>query len=120
MAVTTEKEAQKQQGDNRTMGRKHTISYGLYRAHGFISGHLASQTGFTKEDYDLLFDALTNMFDHDRSAAKGEMTTRGLYVFQHDTALGNAPAHDLLDRIKVLKRRRAGFPLLCRLHCHGR
>lgn len=104
MAVATEKEAEKQDGDNRTMGRKHTVSYGLYIAHGFVSGHLAAQTGFSQADFDLLLDSLTNMFDHDRSAARGEMTTRGLYVFKHDSALGNAPAHALLDRVQVARR----------------
>lgn len=101
MAVATEKEAEKQDGDNRTMGRKHTISYGLYVAHGFVSGHLAAQTGFSQADFDLLLEALSSMFDHDRSAARGEMTTRGLYVFKHDSALGNAPAHALLDRVQI-------------------
>ncbi|MCU7858885.1 MAG: type I-C CRISPR-associated protein Cas7/Csd2, partial [Candidatus Thiodiazotropha sp. (ex Lucinoma kastoroae)] len=93
MAVTTEKEAESQGGDNRTMGRKFTIPYGLYMAHGFVSAHLAEQTGFSDDDMTLLLDALTHMFDHDRSAARGEMTTRGLYVFKHDSKLGNAQAH---------------------------
>jgi len=110
MAVTTEKEAEKQDGDNRTMGRKHTISYGLYVAHGFISGHLAQQTGFSQEDMALLLEALTNMFDHDRSAARGEMTTQGLYVFQHNNLLGNAPAHDLLDRVQVERKNGVEVP----------
>ena len=104
MAVTTEKEAEKQDGDNRTMGRKHTISYGVYVAYGFISGPLAAQTGFGKEDYDLLLEALSNMFEHDRSAARGMMATQGLYVFQHNSPLGNAPAHKLFERITVAKR----------------
>lgn len=101
MAVATEAEAEKQQGDNRTMGRKHTVPYGLYRAHGFISAHLAKQTGFDEGDLHLLWEALTNMFEHDRSAARGQMATRGLYVFRHENALGRAPAHVLFDRIKV-------------------
>lgn len=101
MAVTTEKEAESQGGDNRTMGRKFTVPYGLYIAHGFVSAHLAEQTGFSDEDMSLLLDALTNMFEHDRSAARGEMTTRGLYVFKHDSKLGNAQAHSLFDRINV-------------------
>lgn len=99
MAVATEAEAEKQSGDNRTMGRKFTIPYGLYRAHGFVSAHLASQTGFTKEDLDLFWDALQNMFDHDRSAARGLMTMRSLMVFEHATALGNANATQLFDRV---------------------
>ncbi|OUS14728.1 type I-C CRISPR-associated protein Cas7/Csd2 [Gammaproteobacteria bacterium 50_400_T64] len=99
MAVATEAEAEKQDGDNRTMGRKHTVPYGLYVAHGFISVHLANQTGFSETDLELLWQSLTNMFEHDRSAARGEMATRGLYVFKHDSKLGNAPAHSLFDRI---------------------
>ncbi|MBQ0721363.1 MAG: type I-C CRISPR-associated protein Cas7/Csd2 [Gammaproteobacteria bacterium] len=99
MAVATEAEAEKQSGDNRTMGRKHTVPYGLYVAHGFISAHLANQTGFSEADLELLWQSLTNMFEHDRSAARGEMSTRGLYVFKHDSKLGNAPAHSLFDRI---------------------
>ncbi|NNM55537.1 MAG: type I-C CRISPR-associated protein Cas7/Csd2 [Spirochaetales bacterium] len=101
MAVATEKEAEAQGGDNRTMGRKYTIPYGLYRSHGFISAHLAAQTGFGQEDLDLFWEALANMFEHDRSAARGMMSARGLYVFEHDTALGNAQAHTLFDLIKV-------------------
>ena len=101
MAVTTPAEAEKQSGDNRTMGRKFTVPYGLYRAHGFVSAHLAQQTGFGEEDLALLWDALTNLFEHDRSAARGQMATRGLYVFEHDSPLGNAPAHRLFERISV-------------------
>ena len=101
MAVATEAEAEKQQGDNRTMGRKHTVPYGVYVAHGFVSSFLAKQTGFGDDDLELLFQALEQMFEHDRSAARGEMSTRGLYVFKHDSELGNAPAHALFDRLKV-------------------
>lgn len=100
MAVATEAEAEKQGGDNRTMGRKHTVPYGLYVAHGFVSSHLAAQTGFSDNDLKLLWESLTNMFEHDRSAARGEMTTRGLYVFRHESELGNAHAHDLFARIQ--------------------
>ncbi len=100
MAVATEAEAEKQGGDNRTMGRKHTVPYGLYVAHGFVSSHLAAQTGFSDNDLKLLWESLTNMFEHDRSAARGEMTTRGLYVFKHESELGNAHAHDLFARIQ--------------------
>ena len=92
-------------GDNRTMGRKHIVPYGLYRAHGFVSAPLASHpvkgTGFSEDDLDLLFEALTKMFDHDRSAARGEMATRKLVVFRHNSALGNAPAHKLFERVKT-------------------
>lgn len=100
MAVATEAEAEKQSGDNRTMGRKFTVPYGLYVAHGFVSAHLANQTGFGEDDLELLWQALANMFEHDRSAARGEMTTRGLYVFKHSSELGNAPAHSLFVRIQ--------------------
>jgi CRISPR-associated protein Csd2 len=101
MAVATEAEAEKQQGDNRTMGRKFTVPYGLYRAHGFVSAHLADQTGFSSDDLGLFWEALANMFEHDRSAARGEMVTRGLYVFRHEGKLGDAPAHALFDLVKV-------------------
>lgn len=101
MAVATEAEAEKQQGDNRTMGRKHTVPYGVYVAHGFVSSFLAKQTAFGEEDLELVFQALAQMFEHDRSAARGQMSTRGLYVFKHDSELGNAPAHALFDRLKV-------------------
>jgi CRISPR-associated protein Csd2 len=101
MAVATEAEAEKQQGDNRTMGRKHTVPYGLYRAHGFVSAFLAEQTGFGTDDLDLLWQALAEMFEHDRSAARGQMATRGLYVFEHREKLGNEHAHVLFDRLGV-------------------
>lgn len=103
MAVATEAEAEKQGGDNRTMGRKFTVPYGLYAAHGFVSSFLAKQTGFDENDLELLWQALAQMFEHDRSAARGEMTTRGLYVFKHDSELGNAPAHNLFDLVQVKK-----------------
>ena len=101
MAVTTEKEAEAQSGDNRTMGRKHIIPYGLYRAHGFISAKLAERTGFAQEDLELFWRALINMFEHDRSAARGEMAARKLIVFEHESAMGNAPAHVLFDAVSV-------------------
>lgn len=101
MAVATEAEAEKQGGDNRTMGRKHTVPYGLYVAHGFVSAFLADQTGFSGDDLQLLWQGLTQMFEHDRSAARGQMSTRGLYVFKHDLKLGNAPAHVLFERIQA-------------------
>ncbi len=101
MAVTTEKEAEAQSGDNRTMGRKHIIPYGLYRAHGFVSAKLAERTGFSQADLDLFWNALINMFEHDRSAARGEMAARKLIVFEHESAMGNAPAHVLFDAVTV-------------------
>jgi CRISPR-associated protein Csd2 len=83
------------------MGRKYTIPYALYRSHGFISPFLAKDTGFSSTDYELLLEALTAMFENDRSAARGEMAVRGLGVFEHDSPLGNAPAHKLFDLIEV-------------------
>jgi len=103
MAVATEKEAEKQKGDNRTMGRKFTIPYGLYEMHGFISAPLAKQTGFSEGDLELFWDALLNMFDHDRSAARGEMAPQKLIVFKHENELGNAPAQKLFDLVTVEK-----------------
>ena len=103
MAVATEDEAKKQNGDNRTMGRKATIPYGLYVCHGFISANLAKQTGFSEEDLQLFFDALKNMFDVDRSAARGLMSAQKLIVFKHDSVLGNAPANKLFDLVKIKK-----------------
>ncbi len=101
MAVATEEEAEKQSGDNRTMGRKNTVPYGVYVAHGFVSAHLAAQTKFSEDDLKLLWESLVNMFEHDRSAARGLMATRKLIVFKHATALGTAPAHVLFERVKV-------------------
>jgi len=103
MAVATEAEAEKQGGDNRTMGRKFTVPYGLYLSKGFISAHLAEQTGFNETDLALFWEALKNMFDHDHSAARGMMCTRKIIVFKHATALGNAPAYQLFDSIKIEK-----------------
>jgi len=104
MAVATEAEAEKQQGDNRTMGRKFTIPYALYRCHGFISAPLANQTGFNGEDLNLFWNALANMFEHDRSAARGMMSSQKLYVFKHKDKLGNAPAHKLFDLIDIRRK----------------
>jgi CRISPR-associated protein Csd2 len=104
MAVATEAEAEKQSGDNRTMGRKFTVPYGLYRCHGFISANLAAQTGFSAEDLDLFWEAVQNMFEHDRSAARGLMSTRALIVFKHASALGNRPAHELFARVTAEKK----------------
>lgn len=98
-----EGEDEEKRGDKRTMGRKHIVPYGLYRAHGFISAPLASHpvkgTGFSEADLDLMFEALGSMFEHDRSAARGEMATRKLIVFRHANALGSAQAHDLFARV---------------------
>lgn len=109
MAVTTAAESEKQSGDNRTMGRKFTIPYGLYRAHGFISAPLAEQTGFSEDDLNLLWEALSTMFEHDRSAARGMMATRGLYIFEHDSKMGNVSSTELFDRVTI-KRNDATKP----------
>lgn len=102
-AVTTEKEAEAQSGGNRTMGRKFTIPYGLYRVHGFINPHLAAQTGFNEngEDLELFWTALLQMFETDRSASRGEMSPQTLIVFEHESQLGNAPANKLFERVTV-------------------
>lgn len=110
MAVTTEKEAESQAGGNRTMGRKDIVPYGLYMAHGFVNPFLAAQTGFSADDLDLLWTALVQMFEYDRSASRGEMATRGLFVFEHESALGNAPAHRLFERVQVTLRDRSRPP----------
>lgn len=110
MAVATEAEAEKQGGDNRTMGRKNTVPYGLYVAYGFVSPALAKQTGFGEEDLEVLWEALKNMFEHDRSAARGLMGTQKLIVFKHETALGNAPSHELFDAVKIAKREGVEVP----------
>jgi len=105
MAVTrerdAEKQAEKQAEQARTMGRKEIIPYALYEAHGFISPYLAADTGFNADDLALLWQALAMMFEHDRSAARGEMAARKLIVFEHESMLGNAPAHTLFDRVKI-------------------
>jgi len=100
-SVTNERDADKE----RTMGRKHIVPYGLYRSHGFVSAHLAGDktkgTGFSEDDLNIFFDALRNMFDHDRSAARGEMRSYPVIVFKHALALGNAPAQNLFSRVRV-------------------
>lgn len=103
VAVATPKEAENQKGENHTMGRKATIPYGLYVCHGFISANLAKQTGFSEEDLKLFFEALKNMFDIDRSAARGLMSAQKLIVFRHDSELGNAPANKLFDLVHIKK-----------------
>lgn len=109
MAVATEKEASKQSGGNRTMGRKATIPYGLYLCHGFVSANLAHQTGFSTDDLDIFWEALKNMFDTDRSAARGLMSAQKLIIFEHSTELGNVPANKLFDTVTV-KRITKGVP----------
>lgn len=98
-SVTNEKDIKKE----RTMGRKFTVPYGLYRAHGFVNPFLAKQTGFDEEDLEILFAALTNAFQFDQSAARpaGSMNPRALIIFKHDTALGSAPSHKLFDSVTI-------------------
>lgn len=100
MAVTNEKDLEKE----RTMGRKHIVPYGLYVAQGFVSAPLAEKTGFSEEDLGLLWNALINMFEHDRSAARGVMSSQKLFVFKHRDKLGNAPAHKLFDLIDIKRK----------------
>tara|TARA_R110002167_G_scaffold210817_1_gene415282 strand:- start:330 stop:1199 length:870 start_codon:yes stop_codon:yes gene_type:complete len=97
MAVTNVKDLEKE----RTMGRKHIVPYGLYRMHGFVSAKLAERTGFSEDDLELLWRALTNMLEHDHSAARGEMSAQKLIVFKHDNAMGSAPAHKLFDLVRI-------------------
>jgi CRISPR-associated protein Csd2 len=100
-AFTGEKDIKSGTG---TFGRKHTIAYGLYRAYGFINPMFADKTGFSDDDLQMLWRALCNMFDLDRSAARGLMSTRGLYIFKHDSKLGSAPAQQLFESIKVERK----------------
>lgn len=110
LTVTREEEADKE----RTMGRKHIVPYGLYRVEGYISAKLANDptkgTGFSKEDLELFWEALKNMFEHDRSAARGKMATRRLIVFKHESDLGNAPAHKLFELVRVERKPEANPP----------
>lgn len=99
-SVTNERDRDKE----RTMGRKHIVPYGLYRAHGFINAKLAEKTGFSEADLQTLWDAMRDMLDLDRSAARGEMSARRLIAFRHDSALGNAQAHRLFERVRVYRR----------------
>ena len=110
MAVATMAEAEKQSGDNRTMGRKFTLPYALYREQGFVNPFFADQTGFSEADLEVFWDALIKMFDIDRSAARGLMATRKLIVFKHSSKLGNAPAHVLFDAVKVIRKSGVEFP----------
>lgn len=103
------KESDAQDKDN-TFGNKNTISYGLYRMHGFISATDAAKTGFTEDDKNLLFEALVNAFENDRAAARGEMNPRALIVFKHDSPLGNARAGQLFDLVRVRLKEGVEFP----------
>jgi CRISPR-associated protein Csd2 len=100
IAFTSENRARKTRGTSE-MGRKHTVAYGLYRAHGFINAAFAAQTGFSEADLDLLWKALSNMLEIDRSAARGFMSARGLFAFRRNSTLGDAHAHELFRRIAI-------------------
>ena len=100
MAVSNSKDKDKGQ----TMGRKATVPYGLYVAHGFISPALAEQTGFSEEDLALLWESILNMFEGDRSAARGLMSVKKLVIFKHDSYLGTVPAYKLFDLVKIAKK----------------
>jgi len=102
-AVTSEAESEKQGGRNQTMGRKYTVPYALYRMNGYINGHLADKTGFSEADLDILWEAIINAFEFDRSAGRGLMSAQRLIVFEHESALGNAPAYKLFDLVSVAK-----------------
>jgi CRISPR-associated protein Csd2 len=102
--ATVDEDGDDERRENRTMGRKYFVPYGLYRVHGFISAPLAQKSGFSTTDLDLLIEALKNMFEHDRSAARGEMTARKLVLFKHGSKLGNAPAHTLFERVTVARK----------------
>jgi len=110
MAVATEKEAKEQSGDNRTMGRKFTIPYALYRENGFLNPFFADDTGFSDADAKFFFESLKKMFDFDRSAARGLMASQKLIVFKHASKLGNAPAHVLFDAVKIVKKEGVEYP----------
>jgi len=106
MAVETEAEREKE----RMMGRKHIVPYGLYRSEGYVSAFLAEKTGFSEDDLKLLWDALISMFDHDHSAARGKMNARKLFVFKHESNLGNAQAHKLFELVTVKRSGDASKP----------
>ena len=101
VAITTEADAENKATE---MGRKHIVPYALYRAEGFVSANLARKTtGFSEDDLKLLWQAILNMFENDRSAARGKMAVRELIVFKHDYELGNAPSYKLFDAVTVSK-----------------
>lgn len=104
MAVANEKDSNSQNGDNRTMGRKFTVPYALYRENGFVNPFFADQTEFSEDDLEIFWDTLVKMFDVDRSAARGLMASRKLIVFKHTSKLGNAPAHKLFEAVTVKRK----------------
>lgn len=108
VAITTEKDAESKSTE---MGRKSIVPYGLYRVEGYVSANLARKvTGFTEEDLDLLWEAIINMFEHDHSAARGNMAVRELIVFKHSKELGDCPAYKLFDSVDVRKKDEVEYP----------
>lgn len=102
VAITTESDAE---GKNTEMGRKYIVPYGLYRVEGYVSANLARKvTGFSEEDLELLWQAIINMFELDHSAARGNMSVRKLIIFKHESELGNAPAFQLFEKVKVKRK----------------
>lgn len=102
--LTITRQVDTDKDNSKTMGRKHIVPYGLYRAEGYVSARLAQQTGFSEEDLGLLFEAIENMFEHDHSAARGKMGIQKLIIFKHESELGNTQAHKLFDLIEVKKK----------------
>jgi CRISPR-associated protein Csd2 len=102
VAKTTEARAEME--GTTEIGRKSMIPYGLYVAHGFLSPSFAAQTGFSEDDLALFWQALLRMFEDDRSATRGFMATRALIVFKHESPLGNAPAHELFERVQIARK----------------
>ncbi|MDO4804278.1 MAG: type I-C CRISPR-associated protein Cas7/Csd2 [Lachnospiraceae bacterium] len=108
VAITTESDAENKKTE---MGNKYIVPYGLYRCEGYVSANLARKTtGFSEDDLELLWDAIINMFEYDRSAARGQMATRKLIIFKHDSELGNAPAHKLFDLVTAKKKEGVDAP----------
>jgi CRISPR-associated protein Csd2 len=107
-SVTNERDIEKE----RTMGRKFTVPYGLYKAQGFVNPFLAKQTGFTDADLEVLFQSLENAFQFDQSAARpaGSMNPRKLIVFKHNNELGQAPSHKLFETVSVQKKETVEIP----------
>ncbi|MCL1990449.1 MAG: type I-C CRISPR-associated protein Cas7/Csd2 [Defluviitaleaceae bacterium] len=106
IAITRQAQATQKDLDEKgkgTIGRKYVVPYGLYQAEGYVSASLSQISGFNEQDIALLWEAIINMFEHDRSAARGKMVLRELIVFKHDNPLGNAPSHKLFDLVKIEK-----------------
>lgn len=103
-AVATQDEADNQDGENHTMGKKSIVPYALYRQHGFISPFFADKTNFNDDDLNLLWEAILNMFEHDHSATRGEMNFRKLIIFKHQTKLGDCPSSDCFARVEVIRK----------------